>query len=257
MNLFGMIKNLHHRPEYICNFNLSARKHAKKDYINREKRMKIMVISPHPDDETLGAGGSILKLRDLGNEIYWLNITDVETGGGYGIDFIEKRKIQIERIREYFGFEGFVNLKFSPANLNDGIKGELIHSIGETFERVKPDCIILPDYNDAHSDHKYVFEAAYACSKIFRRSYIKRILTMEIISETNFGMPYDMFKPNLYIDVTDYFDKKTEALRIYDTELGDLPFPRSIEAVKAQAVMRGTESGVLYAEAFRVIKEIE
>ena len=59
------------------------------------------------------------------------------------------------------------------------------------------------------------------------------------------------------IDISDYFDKKVEALNIYDTELGQLPFPRSIEALKAQAVIRGTEAGVLYAEAFRVVKEIE
>lgn len=44
--------------------------------------MKIMAISPHPDDETLGAGGSLLKLKALGNEIYWLNVTDIDTGGG-------------------------------------------------------------------------------------------------------------------------------------------------------------------------------
>ncbi|MCI8314828.1 MAG: PIG-L family deacetylase [Lachnospiraceae bacterium] len=44
--------------------------------------MKIMVISPHPDDETLGAGGSLLKLKHLGNKIYWLNITDANAGGG-------------------------------------------------------------------------------------------------------------------------------------------------------------------------------
>lgn len=219
--------------------------------------MKIMVISPHPDDETLGAGGSILKLRDLGNEIYWLNITDVDTGGGYTREFIEKRKTQIDKIKNYFSFNEFINLKFPSANLNDSIKGDLIMNIGQSFDRIKPNCVILPDYNDAHSDHKYVFEAAYACSKIFRRSYIKRILTMEIISETNFGMPHDTFKPNLYIDITDYFDRKKEALNIYDTELGNLPFPRSIDAVRAQAVIRGTESGVLYAEAFRVIKEIE
>lgn len=80
---------------------------------------------------------------------------------------------------------------------------------------------------------------------------------MEIISETNFGMPHDTFKPNLYIDITEYFDKKIDALKIYDTELGNPPFPRSIEALKAQATIRGTEAGVLYAEAFRVIKEIE
>ena len=219
--------------------------------------MKIMVISPHPDDETLGAGGSLLKLKHLGNKIYWLNITDANSGGGYDNAFLEKRKIQIERIEKYFGFSDFINLKFPPTELNDNIKGELIKAIGEAFDKVKPDCIILPDYNDAHSDHKYTFEAANACSKIFRRGYIKRILTMEIISETNFGMPQDVFKPNLYIDITDYFDKKAEALSIYDTEFGQMPFPRSIEAIKAQAVIRGTEAGVLYAEAFRVIKEIE
>ena len=218
--------------------------------------MKIMVISPHPDDETLGAGGSLLKLKDLGNEIYWLNITDANAGG-YDRTFLEKRKIQIDRIRKYFGFSDFINLKFPPTELNDNIKGNLIKAIGEAFDKIKPDCIILPDYNDAHSDHKYTFEAENVCSKIFRRGYIKRVLTMEIISETNFGMPQDVFKPNLYIDITDYFDKKAEALSIYDTELGQLPFPRNIESIKAQALIRGTEAGVLYAEAFRVIKEIE
>lgn len=218
---------------------------------------KILVVSPHPDDETLGAGGSLLKLKDAGNQVYWLNITDVKmAGGGYNESFISKRKIQIENINSYFGFDGFMNLRFQPATLNDSIKGELVNEIGNAFDRFKPECIILPDYNDAHTDHKYVFEAAYACSKIFRRSYIKKILTMEIPSETNFGMPYDMFKPNFYVDITDYFEKKMDALKIYDTEMGSFPFPRSMEAIKAQAAIRGIEAGVSYAEAFRVIKEI-
>lgn len=220
--------------------------------------MKVIVISPHPDDETLGAGGSLLKLGHTGNQIYWLNITDVKMlGRGYDKAFIEKRKIQIEKINEYFGFEEFFNLQFPPAELNDGVKGELINAIGSIFDKVKPDWVILPDYNDAHTDHKYVFEAAYACSKIFRRSYIRRIMTMEIPSETNFGMPYDTFKPNLYVDITNYLEKKMEALRIYDTEMGTPPFPRSEEAIKAQAIIRGVEAGTLYAEAFQVLKEIE
>ena len=90
--------------------------------------MKIMVISPHPDDETLGAGGSLLKLKDLGNEIYWLNITDANAGG-YDRTFLEKRKIQIDRIRKYFGFSDFINLKFPPTELNDNIKGNLIKAV--------------------------------------------------------------------------------------------------------------------------------
>lgn len=219
--------------------------------------MKVIVISPHPDDETLGAGGSLFKFKDTGNQIYWLNVTDVKIAGErYNENFIEKRKRQIDKINRCFNFEDFFNLQFSPTDLNDGVKGELINAIGSIFDKINPDCIILPDYNDAHSDHKYVFEAAYACSKIFRRSYIKKILTMEIPSETNFGMPYDMFKPNFYVDITDYFDKKMNALQIYDTEMGGSPFPRSAEAIRAQGTIRGIEAGVLYAEAFRVIKEI-
>lgn len=178
-------------------------------------------------------------------------------GGGYDESFIYRRRVQTEKINAYFGFNGFINLQFSPARLSDSIKGDLVCKIGNAFDRVKPECIILPDYNDAHSDHKYVFEAAYACAKVFRRNYIKRILTMEVPSETNFGMPYDTFKPNLYVDISGCFDKKMDALRIYDSEMGAFPFPRSEEAVRAQAVVRGVEAGVAYAEAFRVIKEIE
>ncbi|MCI9385463.1 MAG: PIG-L family deacetylase [Lachnospiraceae bacterium] len=219
--------------------------------------MKVLVVSPHPDDETLGAGGSISKLRNLGNEMYWLNVTDVKSGDRYSKEYVSNRKKQIEAIREFYQFKEFINLGYPPAELSDNIKSELVSSIGTVFDKIKPDCIILPDYNDVHSDHKYVFESAYACSKIFRRSYIKRILTMEIVSETDFGMPYDIFKPNLYVDITDYMDKKIEALSIYDTELGDVPFPRSIDTIKSLAAVRGTQAGVLFAEAFRVIKEIE
>ena len=79
---------------------------------------------------------------------------------------------------------------------------------------------------------------------------------MEIPSETNFGMPYDRFNPNFYVDITDYFENKLDALRIYDTEMGVSPFPRSEEAIRAQAVTRGVEAGTVYADAFRMIKEI-
>lgn len=216
-----------------------------------------MIISPHPDDETLGAGGSIFRFKKEGKEVYWLNVTDATEAYGWENEFVKKRNLQIHEIIKFYGFDGFINLQFNPAQLDDSSIPSLIQTIGEVLDKIEPDCIILPDYNDAHSDHKYVFEAGYACSKIFRRSYIKRILTMEILSETNFGRHYDIFKPNLYINITDYLEWKLKAAAIYDTEIKELPFPRSIEAIRAQAILRGTEAGTLFAEAFRVIKEIE
>lgn len=79
---------------------------------------------------------------------------------------------------------------------------------------------------------------------------------MEILSETDFGRPEMPFYPNYFVDISNYIEKKIEALKIYDTEMGRHPFPRSEENIKALAVLRGAMAGVPYAEAFRLIKKI-
>ena len=60
--------------------------------------MRVLVVSPHPDDETLGAGGTILKYKSLGNRVSWLNITDAKEEEGWNIEFIQKRSLQIKKI---------------------------------------------------------------------------------------------------------------------------------------------------------------
>ena len=114
----------------------------------------------------------------------------------------------------------------------------------------------MPDYNDAHSDHKSVFDWCHACAKNFRAPFIKQIMTMEILSETDFGRPEKPFVPNYFVDISKYMDKKIEAMKIYDTELGEFPFPRSIKNMEALSVVRGAMCGTQHAEGFRVIKMI-
>ncbi len=157
--------------------------------------MKIMVISPHPDDETLGAGGTLLRYKAEGHQVYWLNVTNIENSHKWPNQLIEKRKKQISAICEFYCFDHFTDMKFEPANLDSVNRGELIEKIGQCFDELKPEWIILPDGNDAHSDHKVVYESCLACSKVFRRPYIKRITAMEIISETDFGKPDNPFVP--------------------------------------------------------------
>lgn len=53
--------------------------------------MKTIVVSPHPDDETLGAGGTILKLISQGAQVVWLNVTNMKQEYGYSLESIEKR----------------------------------------------------------------------------------------------------------------------------------------------------------------------
>lgn len=219
--------------------------------------MKIMVISPHPDDETLGAGGTLLRYKSEGHQIYWLNITNVEENGRWSKSFVEKRQRQIIAICEFYCFDKFIDLKYEPTGLDSVNRNELIEKIGKYFDEFQPEWIILPDGNDAHSDHKVVYECCMACSKVFRHQYIKRVTTMEILSETDFGKPDNPFVPNMFVDISDYIDKKLEALAIYDTEIRERPFPRNMDAVKALGTLRGGMAGCMYAEAFKIIKEIQ
>lgn len=218
--------------------------------------MNILVVSPHPDDETLGAGGSLLKLKKE-NKVYWLNITDICTDLGYTKEQMNVRSAQIKKIKNIYQFDGMRNLMFPTTKLREMSDGEAINQIGDYIDEIGANWIFLPDYNDAHSDHKIVFDWCLACTKVFRHPSVKNVLTMEILSETNFGHPDSPFTPNFYFDISDTLEQKIQASMIYDTEMGKHPFPRNQEAIRSLAVLRGSEAGVKYAEAFRVIKMIQ
>jgi len=221
------------------------------------KNMKILVVSPHPDDETLGAGGTLLKLKKQGRKIYWLNITDMKAEDGWSIDKIEHRRQQIQNIIVFFEFEDFYNLRFTPTKLRNIEEGEIISAIRKVFDEVKPEWIIIPGQYDAHSDHHVVYNCCMACAKTFRAPYIKRITTMEIVSETDSGYQKEKFNPNLFVDITDELEGKLQAMKIYDTEIEEVPFPRSLENIRALATTRGSYCSSRYAEAFSIIRQLE
>lgn len=219
--------------------------------------MKVLVVSPHPDDETLGAGGTLLKLKKQGHQIYWLNITDMKVEDGWGNDKIDHRQKQIDEVRNYYRFDGFYNLQLPPIKLKGLDEGQIIGAVKRIYDEVKPEWIIIPGQYDAHSDHHVVYNCCMAAAKTFRTPYIKRITTMEIISETDYGFQAERFEPNLFIDITDTLEGKIEAMRIYDTEIEDVPFPRSLENIRSLASVRGGYCTSRYAEAFCIIKQIE
>jgi LmbE family N-acetylglucosaminyl deacetylase len=98
-----------------------------------------------------------------------------------------------------------------------------------------------------------------ACTKSFRYPFIKKVLLYECISETEFApaLPEKVFIPNYFVDVSKHFMKKLEIMKIYESELGEHPFPRSLRNIEALAVFRGASVGVEYAEAFQLIKYID
>jgi len=220
--------------------------------------MKILVISPHPDDETLGCGGTILKHKDIGDKIYWLIITNIEVKNGWDKDIVEERQKEIEIVAEMYGFEKTFKLDYPVAKLDAVPIQEIIESISKVIFEIKPEIIYLPNRSDAHTDHQITFKAAYSCTKNFRYPFIRKILMYETLSETEFApaLPEDTFVPNVFVDITKYFEKKLEIFKIYKSELMKKPLPRSLEVVEAFDKCRGSRIGRKYAEAFVLLEEI-
>lgn len=220
-------------------------------------RSRVLIVSPHPDDETLGAGGTILRYKNFGAEVHWLNFTDMATEYGYSQKEVEKRTREIKEVVNLYNFDGFINFRFKPAGLNEYKEKELVEKTAKIIRDIGPELIILPYENDIHSDHRIVFQTVYCCTKVFRYPSVKQIMSMEILSETDFACYSRGFIPNYFVDVSDFIEKKIQALKTYESEIQNHPFPRSEEGVKALATIRGIAAGCKYAEGFLLIKNIE
>tara|TARA_B100000029_G_scaffold516693_1_gene632801 strand:+ start:2907 stop:3599 length:693 start_codon:yes stop_codon:yes gene_type:complete len=221
---------------------------------------KVLVLAPHPDDETLGCGGTLLKHKEAGDRIYWVIVTCISEKEGWDTAKVKERKGEIEEVLNFYEFEKHFSLDFPAAKLDQVPKKELTNSLGKVFDKINPDIIYVNHGGDIHSDHRSVFEAVSSATKDFRRPNIKKIVTYETISETEFQLHEgkdlnESFIPNMYVDITDFFDKKCQAFKIYDSEVMEGSLPRSLSSIEALARFRGSRISSTYAEAFRILYE--
>jgi len=220
---------------------------------------KVIVISAHPDDETLGVGGTILKHIANGDQVYWLIVTNVFESQGFSKERVESRQEEIKKVEKIFGFTKTFLLDYPTMTLSSSSILKMVPEISSIFSEVEPEIIYTLNRSDAHSDHRIIFDAVMACTKSFRYPFIKQILMYECISETEFApaLPEKVFLPNYFVDITEYLELKLEIMTVFESEIAEHPFPRSLENIKALAHFRGASVGVKYAEAFQLLKYID
>ena len=218
--------------------------------------MKSLVISPHPDDEVLGAGGTLFKRKNLKeNLLYWIIVTRLKPNSAK--KKILKRNNEIKKISKLFGFKKVFQLNFNTTELDNSSKKKLIQNFSDIFNKIKPNELFVPHFSDVHSDHKIVSEVISSSTKNFRFPYIRKILAYEILSETDYNLNRKkIFFPNYYEDITKFLTKKKNAMKIYKSEIKKFPFPRSIKTIDALARLRGSQIGKNAAESFEILREI-
>lgn len=218
--------------------------------------MKVLVIAPHPDDETLGCGGSIFRHKDEGDEIYWTIVTSISSDDGWPEKKVLDRKKEIEQISKTYNFSDTFNLNIPAAKVDTLPISIIVNKISKVFNSIKPEIIYIPNAKDVHTDHQLIALALQSTFKWFRYPYIKRILMYETPSETDFNfLEKNNFQPQVFLDISKYIDKKIKTMEIYKDEMGEYPFPRSERVIRALSVIRGSQSGYDAAEAFQLVYE--
>ena len=219
--------------------------------------MKVLVVSVHPDDETLGCGGTILKHLKNGDELYSIIVTKADKSVGFTKKFIDKREEQINKISKEYGLKKVYRLNYLTTKLQCVDINDFINSVSKIINDIKPEIVYMNNRSDVHTDHQITAKVLISCTKSFRCPFIKKILMYECVSETEMAPPFpeNIFVPNVYSDITDFIDKKLEIMNIYESEVQNPPLPRSLENIKALARYRGASCGVDYAEAFMLVRE--
>jgi LmbE family N-acetylglucosaminyl deacetylase len=218
--------------------------------------MSIIIIAPHPDDEVLGVGGTILRYKSEGAKVAWLIVTCINSDAGWSEEKVNQRADEIKRVTKLFNFDSVFELNFPTTQLDQVPMSDLIGAISNVFKAFEPEVVFVPHPSDIHTDHRVVFEAVASCTKWFRYPFVKRVLAYETLSETDFGLRVSqVFRPNVFINIEPYLDHILQAMNIYSSEMGNFPFPRSHEAIQALARIRGAVSGFKAAEAFELLRE--
>jgi LmbE family N-acetylglucosaminyl deacetylase len=219
----------------------------------------ILVIAPHPDDETIGCGGTLLKHKDNGDRIFWMILTSMHHNNEWSVNEIERRKQEIKEVAEKFQFSDVFELDYSAKELDLVPMSEIVSKISKVVNKIHPTIVYLPNPTDVHTDHQVAFKAGYSCTKVFRFPFVKKVLAYETLSETDFSANLSSrpFSPNVFIDISDYIDQKINIMRVYKDQMETRPFPRSEDNIFALATLRGGSSNCYYAEGFQLVKSIE
>ena len=216
---------------------------------------KILVICAHPDDETLGLGGTIVKNIKKGAKVYVLVFTEGESGAEKVLENqIKRRKGEFEKACNILGIHKTKFLDFEDQQLDNYLLLKLAKEIEIVIKEWKPNIIYTHFWGDMNQDHRQLFDATLIATRPSPWSKIDKILCYETPSSTEWGD--GSFRPNLFVDIEKELPTKIRALKQYKHEIERFPHPRSIDSIKNRSKYFGSSVGIKNAEAFFVFREL-
>ena len=225
---------------------------------------KVLVVAAHPDDEILGVGGTVVRHINNGDEVYALVLGEGQTSRWQKREMADTdvlkslhedsyRSAKVIGFKEIY-FEALPDNRFDSVTLLDVVK-----IVEKYISDIKPEIVYTHHSGDLNVDHRVTHNAVLTATRPIGDYCVKEIYGFQTVSSTewNFGNKESGFYPQKFVDVTDTFEVKCNAMKEYRSELCEFPHPRSLKMLCSVAEVWGATVGVPLAEAFEVIRIVE
>jgi LmbE family N-acetylglucosaminyl deacetylase len=218
--------------------------------------MSVLVVVAHPDDEVLGAGGTIYTFANRGMEVNVCVMSAQAQARAFRPSDTELEDDTNSSMNS-LGVKKRILGDFPNIELNKVPHLELVKFIESAIIETAADIVITHHPSDLNNDHLHTSLACQAAVRLFQRRKevkpLKELLYMEVLSATDWSMnpSFQKFNPNLFIEIgKEGLKKKMDALAMYRDVMREYPHPRSRESLRGLAAYRGSQAAFIYAEAF-------
>lgn len=213
---------------------------------------QVLVIAAHPDDETLGMGGTIHKLSLLGSRVRVIFLSDGVGSRNTIRESVESRRAAAVNALRILNCSD-VHFYDYPDNSMDAVPLiEIVKTIENNMSDFSPSVIFTHFPHDLNVDHRITSQACLVAARPKANRKIKSVLYFEVQSSTEWNFGASQFIPNMFIDISDSFENKVRALKEYQVEIEAFPEARSFAGIEARSTVRGVTVGVSKAEAFQI-----
>jgi N-acetylglucosamine malate deacetylase 1 len=221
------------------------------------KKNKILIVAAHPDDEILGCGGTMIKLKNT-NDINVVFMTDGISARGVNDSKKKLRRKDCDDLFKYLKLKKPTFFDFPDNKMDEVPLLKIVKKLENLIQNIKPKTIFTHYSDCLNIDHKITSQAVMTACRPLKDSSVKKILSFEILSSTEWAKFKNRgFEPNYFVDISSQFKKKIAAMKFYKKELRKYPHSRSLKAIEALARFRGVSSGVDFAEGFYLNRLIE
>jgi LmbE family N-acetylglucosaminyl deacetylase len=225
--------------------------------------MSVLVVAAHPDDEILGCGGTMARLASDGHEVRIAILVEGMSSRHARREDTDQQQLRhlhsrAQQAAEKVGAKELVLCKLPDNRLDTVPLLDVVKLVEELVTRLRPEVIYTHHPGDLNVDHGVVHRAVLTATRPVAGQCVKEIYAFEVPSSTEWAFQelQPVFRPNVFVDITDSLATKIDALACYDTEMRKFPHPRSPEALRAIAARWGSVAGLYAAEAFELVRSV-